>query len=114
MSMAHCANHIIKLSAARSGAAHVLRSHAPDIAGGLLVAPTIGRDQFIDTFCRLLFLAMLGHAGSICITPVVGQAAAFVNGRRACRTDWIAVSCGNRASEGDRAHPESCDRRCQG
>jgi hypothetical protein len=58
--------------AARSGAAHVLRKHAPDIAGGLFVTPTIGCDQFIDAFYRLLFLAMLCHAGSICITPVVG------------------------------------------
>jgi hypothetical protein len=54
---------------------------------------------------------MLGHAGPIRITPLVGESAALLKGRRACRADRLAG--GSRASEGDRSHPEDCDRRCQ-
>src|SRR6516225_9721494 len=62
-------------------------------------------------FARLLRVATLGHAGPICIIPLVGEGAARLQGRRACRADLIAG--GSRASEGDRSHPDDCDRRCQ-
>src|SRR5438874_13715775 len=80
----------------------------------LLISPTNSCDQFIDALCQLLLLAMLGHTGPVCITPVVPQGAALLQGRRAARADWIAEGAGgSRASEGDRSHPEGCDCRCQ-
>src|SRR6266849_4745298 len=83
------------------------RNPAPDIAAiDPFIAPRSVGDRFIDVLCRLLFLAILGHAGPICITPLVGQAAALLKGRRACRVDWIADSGGSRVSDGDRSHPE--------
>jgi hypothetical protein len=69
------------------------RDHAPDLTD-LFIAPTIGFDQFIDAFCRLLGLAMLGHTGPICIAPLVGEAAAGVQGGRAGCADVAAGSLG--------------------
>src|SRR6266404_4252348 len=79
----------------------------------LMIAPTNGRDRSLTPF-KLLLLAMLGHTGPICVTPLVGQGAALLQGRPASCTDWIAGGLGSsRAGEGDRSHPEGCDCRCQ-
>src|SRR5258708_7152887 len=86
------------------------------------VCPQTGNRRYTSTelaLCQSFLLAMSGHAGPIQIdvgvTPVVcriscGQAAALVNGRRACRAD---LNVSSRASEGDRSHPEGCDCRCR-
>jgi hypothetical protein len=63
------------------------------------------RDRFAinpsTRFARLICLATLGHAGPIRITPLVGEGAARLQGRRACRTDRIAG--GSRAAKGTAA-----------
>src|SRR5262249_2543326 len=49
-------------------------------------------DQFTDARCRLLGLAMFGHAGAIRIAPVVGEAAAGVQGGRVCRAEVMTYT----------------------
>ena len=80
---------------------------------GLMIAPTNSRGRSLTPF-KLLLLAMLDHTVPICITPLVGQTAALVKGLRAFRADGIAGGTGGSgAGEGDRSHPEGCDRGCQ-
>ena len=56
-----------------------LRATAPEIAAAnVFIAAAMVFDQFTDARCRLLGLAMFGHAGAIRIAPVVGEAAAGV------------------------------------
>jgi len=77
------------------------------------------RLQPCDALCQSFLLAMWGHAGPIQmdlgVAPLVlrislGQAVAFLKGRRACRAD-LFVS--NRASDGNHGQPKSRDGRCQ-
>src|SRR5262244_278337 len=78
--------------------------------------------QFTVTRFESFLLAMSGHAGPIQmdlgVAPLVlrislGQAVAFLKGRRACRADLTGGSLSNRASDGECGQPKSRDGRCQ-
>jgi len=86
------------------------------------LAPVPGLKLAVDARLQLFVLAMPGHTSPILInlsdTPVVfrvsvGQNAALVDSRRACRADLIAGPGNSRASTGHCSHPESCDHRGQ-
>jgi len=82
------------------------RNHAPEIvAADLFVAATMGLPSIHGCACRLLGLAMFGHAGPIGIAPLVGEAAAGVQGGRAGRADVAAGSLGV-AGRSQRGHRE--------
>src|SRR5262249_53900186 len=78
--------------------------------------------SFAAALCQSFLLAMSGHAGPIQmdlgVTPLMlrislGQAVAFLKGRRACRADLTEGSLSNRASDGECGQPKSRDGRRQ-